>query len=253
MFYSKNLNKIHNIKHCFYSRKNGFSEGIYQGLNCGFGSNDKKINVQKNLNLVSKQFGVKNDKLILMNQTHSNKVQIIENKNNFNKINSDAILSKDNSLALCVLTADCAPILIYEKKKNIIGCIHAGGKGAFRGIIENTLKKINEIGGDVKNLTVCIGPCISQKNYEVGEDFYLKFMEKSKNHEPFFSKNQNNSFNFDLRAFVIKKFSNSGVSEIDNINIDSFSMETEYFSHRRAKKLGENDYGRCISVIKKII
>ena len=66
-------------------------------------------------------------------------------------------------------------------------------------------------------------------------------------------KNQNNSFNFDLRAFVIKKFSNSGVSEIDNINIDSFSMETEYFSHRRAKKLGENDYGRCISVIKKII
>ena len=116
MFYSKNLNKIHNIKHCFYSRKNGFSEGIYQGLNCGLGSNDKKINVQKNLNLVSKQFGVKNDKLILMNQTHSNKVQIIENKNNFNKINSDAILSKDNSLALCVLTADCAPILIYEKK-----------------------------------------------------------------------------------------------------------------------------------------
>ena len=87
----------------------------------------------------------------------------------------------------------------------------------------------------------------------MGEDFYLKFIEKSKNNEPFFLKNQNNSFNFDLRAFVIKKFSNSGVSEIDNINVDSFSMETEYFSHRRAKKLGENDYGRCISIIKKII
>ena len=144
----------------------------------------------------------------------------------------------------------CSDINI-RKKKNIIGCIHAGWKGAFGGIIENTLKKIDEMGGDVKNITVCIGPCISQKNYEVGEDFYLKFIEKSKNNEPFFLKNQNNSFNFDLRAFVIKKFSNSGVSEIDNINVDSFSMETEYFSHRRAKKLGENDYGRCISVIKK--
>ena len=67
----------------------------------------------------------------------------------------------------------------------------------------------------------------------------------------FFSKGRNDSFYFDLRGFISKKFNNNGVLQVDNINIDSFSTTEEYFSHRRAKKLGENDYGRCISVIKK--
>ena len=248
MFYSKNLNKIHNIKHCFYSRKNGFSEGIYQGLNCGLGSNDKKINVQKNLNLVSKQFGVKNDKLILMNQTHSNKVQIIENKNNFNKINSDAILSKDNSLALCVLTADCAPILIYEKKKNIIGCIHAGWKGAFSGIIENTLKKINEIGGDVKNLTVCIGPCISQKNYEVKIDFKNRFIKQNSKNTKYFLSKSNKIF-FSLRDYISGQLLKFGVKNIEIIKKDTFNVKNNFFSARRSLKNKNNDYGRNISLI----
>ena len=101
-------------------------------------------------------------------------------------------------------------------------------------------------------MTVCIGPCIDKKNYEVKKDFYLTFKQKSENSDIFFSKGRNDSFNFDLRGYITKKFNNNGVLQVDNINIDSFSADKEYFSHRRAKKLGENDYGRCISVIKKI-
>ena len=74
MFYSKRLKKIKTLKHCFFSRKNGFSKGLYKSLNCGRGSNDNKKNLQKNLNFVAKKMGVKRDKLILMHQTHSNKV-----------------------------------------------------------------------------------------------------------------------------------------------------------------------------------
>ena len=88
---------------------------------------------------------------------------------------------------------------------------------------------------------------------EVKKDFYEEFNEKIKNSNFFFLKDKNNLLYFDLRAFVIKKLSNCGILHIDNISLDSFSMEEEYFSHRRAKKLGENDYGRCISVIKKTI
>ena len=55
MFYSKKLKKIKEIKHCFFSRKNGFSKGIYKGLNCGKGSKDKKGNVKKNLDYVAKK------------------------------------------------------------------------------------------------------------------------------------------------------------------------------------------------------
>ena len=83
-------------------------------------------------------------------------------------------------------------------------------------------------------------------------DFYSKFNEESMENDSFFLKKENDSFNFDLRGFVIKKFKDCGVSQIDNINLDSFATKSEYFSHRRAKKLEENDYGRCISVIRKI-
>ena len=81
MFYSKNLKKIKKIKHCFFSRKGGFSKGIYKGLNCGRGSKDNKTNVKKNLKFVSKKINVKFDNLKLMHQTHSNRVIEINKKN----------------------------------------------------------------------------------------------------------------------------------------------------------------------------
>ena len=187
-----------------------------------------------------------------MRQTHSNKVKIVENKNNSERIDCDSMLTKSSEIALSVLTADCVPILIYEKQKKIVGCIHAGWKGAISGIIENTLKKLEEMDGSTKQLIVSVGPCISQKNYEVKNDFYSEFIKESKNNDSFFLKNDKNTFNFDLRKFVNKKFEDAGVLEKENILIDTFASKNEYFSHRRAKKLGEDDYGRCISVIKKI-
>ena len=112
--------------------------------------------------------------------------------------------------------------------------------------------KLREIGGNPEELVVCIGPCIGKQSYEVKEDFYSIFKNKFKENDSFFTRKDKKTFNFDLRGFVNKKFKNFGVSEIDNILIDTFATKNEYFSHRRAKKLKENDYGRCISVIKKI-
>ena len=252
MFYSENLKKNNNIQHCFFSRKNGVSKGLYEGLNCGIGSNDQKKNVYKNLDIVSKKFNIKKNSLILMHQIHSNKVKIINRDNWTNKIECDAILTESNEIALAVLTADCVPILIHERVKGIVGCIHAGWKGSFNGIIENTLEKVKEMKGDIDQLFVSIGPCISQKSYEVQKEFYLKFIKDSKENDSFFVKNNEKTFNFDLRGFVNKKFKDMGVNKVDNINIDSFAIQNEYFSHRRAKKLGQDDYGRCISVIKKL-
>ena len=167
MFYTKNLRTNNEIKHCFFSRNNGTSKGIYKSLNCGIGSKDSKDNIQNNLNLVSKEFNIKKSNLILMNQTHSNKVEVINKITNVARINCDAMLTKNNDIALCVLTADCVPILVFERNKKIIGCIHAGWKGAINGIIENFLKRIIEMGGNLKELVVSIGPCIAKQSYEV--------------------------------------------------------------------------------------
>ena len=86
MFYSKKLKNFKMLKHCFFSKKNGFSKGIYSSLNCGQGSKDNKKNVQKNLDFVVKKMNVKKNKLILMHQTHSNRVKIINEKNYKKKI-----------------------------------------------------------------------------------------------------------------------------------------------------------------------
>ena len=64
MFFSKKLQQFKNIKHCFFSRKNGFSKGDYESLNCGLGSSDKKESVLKNLEMVSEKIGCTKELLI---------------------------------------------------------------------------------------------------------------------------------------------------------------------------------------------
>ena len=144
MFYSKNLKKIKKIKHCFFSKRGGFSKGIYKSLNCGRGSKDRKKDIHKNLVFVSKKMGVKKNKLILMHQTHSNKVVEIKRNNFRSKIKADAMVTKMRGIALGVVTADCVPIILYDAKNQIIGCIHAGWKGAFFDIIKNKIYKIKK-------------------------------------------------------------------------------------------------------------
>ena len=116
--------------------------------------------------------------------------------------------------------------------------------------VEN-IDKVIKMGGDAKSIIATVGPCISQESYEVKQDFYLEFKDNVENSDSFFIWKKNGLLFFDLRAFVTKKLNKNGVLHVDNINLDSFTMTDEYFSHRRAKKLGENDYGRCISVIMK--
>ena len=174
MFYSKKLKKFNKISHCFFSRKNGFSKGLYKGLNCGRGSKDNKKNIRKNLDFVSRKMFVNKKKLVLMYQTHSNKVIEIKKNNYKKKIYSDAIITKEKGFALGVVTADCVPILLYDKKNEVVGCIHAGWRGAFLGIIKNTILKIKKLNKNNK-IYASIGPCIGNRSYEVDLEFFKKF------------------------------------------------------------------------------
>ena len=250
MFYSKKLNKFKRIKHCFFSRKGGFSKGLYKGLNCGRGSKDKKENILKNLNYVAKKMIIKKNKLILMNQTHSAKVIEVTKNNYKKKINSDAMITKVKGLAIAVVTADCVPIIIYDLKNEIIGCIHAGWKGTFSGIIKNTVNKIKKINNN-NMIFASIGPCIGRRSYEVDVNFYQKFLKKTKQNKKYFSDKNKNKKLFNLRKFVADKLIDLQV-KIDHVNHDTFKEKMNFFSYRRSFKLKQNDYGRCISVVRLI-
>ena len=250
MFFSEKLSKFKNLKHCFFSRKNGFSKGIYESLNCGMGSNDKKENVIKNLEFVSNKIGCKKEFLITLNQTHSNKVVYFEKESDVkNKMNADAIVCKIKNLAIGILTADCAPILFYDTQKKIIGCAHSGWKGALNGIIQNTVKKFNELGSNNNNLVAVIGPCIKKENYQVGQEFYNNFIIHDKKNKIFFKKTNNQKFTFDLRGFINNEIANLNIKNIENIEKDTFSEVKTFYSYRRSLINHEKDYGRCISVI----
>tara|TARA_S200000501_G_C20607962_1_gene648939 strand:- start:209 stop:784 length:576 start_codon:yes stop_codon:yes gene_type:complete len=183
-----------------------------------------------------------------MHQTHSNKVIIINEKNkNTNKFRCDAFLTKLKGFALGVVTADCVPILLFDLKNKMIGCVHAGWKGASSGIIENTIKKFKKLGSNNK-IYAGVGPCIGRKSYEVDLKFYKKFIKKSKNNALYFSNKNKDKKLFNLRKYVNNKLVKLNVN-VNHINFDTFKEKSKFFSYRRSKKLGENDYGRCISVI----
>jgi len=217
-------------------------------LNCGLGSNDKKKNIIKNLKLVSKKIGIKLVNLKLMYQTHSNKVVVVDSKNrDLKRINSDAMITQVKGLALGVVTADCVPIILYDVKNQVIGCIHAGWRGALYGVIENTIKKFHKLNSK-NQILASIGPCIGAKSYEVDNKFYKKFYLKSKKNSTNFKIKNKNKKLFNLRKFVADKLSDLNV-KTDHVNRDTVKEKSYFFSYRRSRLLGENDYGRCISVI----
>jgi len=249
MYFSKKLKNFKNLEHCFFSRNGGISEGIYSSLNCGIGSNDNRENVFKNLETISKQFNVSVKNLTLMKQTHSDKVIYIDEKNkHIKRFECDALITKIENIPISVLTADCVPILIYEKINRVIACIHAGWKGAIHGVIDNTINKILSL--NTKNeIYAVIGPCIGKNSYEVKADFYKKFLGSDKESHIFFSKKDETKFFFDLRGYVNNRLKKLNIHNLDNIEMDTFLEKKKFFSFRRSIHLKEKDYGRCISTI----
>ena len=249
MIKSKKLSRIKDLKHGFFNRMGGQSKNIYKSLNCGPGSNDKKINVKKNLQIVRKNISNKAKNIFLLNQFHSNKFIYIDEKyKDRKKPKADAIITNLRHLPIAVLTADCAPILIYEKKIKMIAAIHAGWKGAFKGIVVKVIEFMLKKGCKLKNMTVVIGPSISLKNYEVKEDFKMKFIKKDKKNLIFF-KTFKKKLYFDLTKYIYSSLKNINVKHIDILKIDTFDIKNKFFSARRAIKLKHGDYGRNISII----
>ena len=249
MIKSKKFSKFKKIKHGFFDQIGGTSKGIYKSLNCGLGSYDKKINVINNLKIACNKIGANYKKLVLLNQTHSNKFYFIKKNYNFKKkIKADALITNTKNIAIGVVTADCVPILIYDKNKKIISAIHAGWKGAYKGIINNTLNFFIKNGSNPKNLIAVIGPCISEKNYEVKKDFKNKFLKKDNQSKKFFKIEKNKTY-FCLNKYIYWQLRRLGIKNLEIINKDTFDPRNNFFSARRALKNNDNDYGRNISII----
>ena len=249
MIKSKKLTKIKILKHGFFSSVGGKSKNIYKSLNCGPGSKDLPANIKKNLQIVKKKIKQSAKDIFLLNQIHSNKfIYIDENYKLKKKPRADAIITNQRNLPIAVLTADCVPILICDKKKNMIAAIHAGWKGAYSGIIKKVLKFMIKKGCKSKNITAVIGPCIAFKSYEIKKDFIKIFLKKNPKNQIFFKKIKDKYY-FNLNRYIYSQLKNLEVKNIDVINKDTFNAKNNFFSARRSISRNETDYGRNISII----
>lgn len=249
MIKSKKLARLKNLKHGFFNSSGGKSKGIYQSLNCGPGSKDLSVNVKKNLEIVKKKISNSAKNIFLLNQIHSDRLVYIDNNYKLTKKpKADAVITNQKNLPIAVLTADCVPILIYDNKKRIVAAVHAGWKGAFKGIIDKVIKFMVKKGCSLKNITAAIGPSISVKNYEVKDDFMKKFIKKDKKSLKYF-KIDNSKLYFDLSQYVYSQILQNKIKNIDTIKLDTFDIKNKFFSARRAIKLKHGDYGRNISII----
>lgn len=245
-----NINKFVDIVNLgFFTSKGGISKGDFNSLNCSKSNDDKKNNVSKNIKIAINALGIKKKRLKLINQIHSNKIFFINN-NNLNKdIYGDGLITENKNIALGILTADCAPIFIFDKKKSIVCCLHSGWKGALNNIVSKGIKKIKRKKIKSQNIIVIVGPCLGFNNFEVDKKFKLKFIKKNKLYQKFFKSKNRNKDIFDLRNLINFQISKEGIDNVFNIRKDTYKNSHIFFSHRRATHQNKIQTGRMINII----
>ena len=243
---SSKLSDISGVKHGFFGRKGGVSTGIYESLNIGKGSDDDARNIRDNRDRIRNALGA--EKLLSCFQVHSAKVVTVTEPWH-TRPQADAMVTKVPGLALCVLSADCVPVLFADAEAGIIGAAHAGWKGAIAGVCEATLDAMETIGASRENITAAIGPAIQQASYEVGPEFRDTFVGDQEWTDRLFVAGKDDRSHFDLTGYVEAVLSEQGIAAIDNLGLDTCALEEDYFSNRRRNHRGEPDYGRNGSVI----
>jgi YfiH family protein len=238
-------------QHGFFTRDGGVSSGIYLGLNCGLGSQDQREAVLINRGKVADHMGVSTDDLCSVFQVHSPDVVTVDTPLDSTGKKADAMVTNNPNISLGILTADCAPILFSDPSTNIVGAAHSGWQGALAGVSENTIEAMCKLGASRENITAVVGPCISQMNYEVGQEFFERFLDEDARFGDFFAQGRSNGkYQFDLPALCLHKLRSSGIKQAEWTRHCTYADPNRFYSYRRTTHHKEPDYGRLIACIR---
>ncbi len=238
------------FKHGFFTRKGGASSGIFSGLNCGQGSSDQSEIVALNRARVADALDLDPEALASVHQIHSaDAIALTEPL--AEKPKADAMVTATKGIGLAILTADCQPVLFADTTAGVIGAAHAGWKGAQTGVLEATVDAMEALGATASNITAVIGPCISQRAYEVGHEFFERFTDEDPESTRFFASGTTpDKYLFDLPAFGLARLRARGVRDARWTGHCTYGDEERFYSYRRTTHRGEKDYGRLVSVIR---
>ena len=239
------------IRHAFFTRQGGVSGGLYESLNCGFGSGDAAESVARNRGIALRQLGLAADRLVTCHQIHSTTVVIVVRTWLREAApQADGMVTRVPDIALGVLSADCAPILFQDPVANVIGAAHGGWRGALGGVVEATIEQMEAIGAARGRVCAAIGPCIARNSYEVGPEFPQRFLAEDTASKSYFAPAMRTGhFLFDLPGYIEHRLARAGIGTVQQAHYDTVAEEERFFSYRRSCLRGERAYGRGLSAI----
>lgn len=244
------LNELNRVRHGFFTREGGVSQGIYASLNCGPGSKDDPRAVAENRERCMAQLDLPATALVTVYQVHSPEVVVVEEPWRGEVPRADAMVTNRPGLALGILTADCAPVLLADGRAGVIGAAHAGWRGAVAGVLDTTVARMVQMGAHAEDIVAAVGPCIGQRSYEVGPEFPAPFLAEDPRNGDFFAPSWRSGHHlFDLPGYVSRRLSKLGIAAVTRVPADTCRDESRFFSYRRATLRGEPDYGRQLSAI----
>ncbi len=239
------------VSHGFFTRRGGVSTGLYDSLNCGFGSHDDPDRVAENRARAMARLGIEADRLVGLHQVHSPTVVTVTKPwARADNPKADGFVTRIPGLCLGILTADCVPVLFFDPKARVIGACHAGWKGALGGVLDNTLAAMEALGAETGRVIAAIGPAIAQESYEVGPDFPPAFITRDPEDRVFFKPSARaGHYLFDLTGYVEKRLVAAGTGAVHAIGLDTRGDAGRFYSYRRTTLEGAVDYGRQLSAI----
>lgn len=229
-FQSELLNSEKEVKHFFSTKKGGVSTGEFESFNLGIFTNDYKENIKKNFNIICKELNM-NTKVAYVNQEHGKKVVIVTNES-FDSVvgqKADAIVTNKKNIPVGVFTADCVPILLYDKEKKVVAAIHAGWRGVEAKILSETVNLMKTTFNSLEENILCsIGPCIGKCCFEVSPDVGEKFTFKDERDGSIYVDLVKEVYNEAIKINIVEE-------NIDISNICTVCEKDTLYSYRRDK------------------
>jgi YfiH family protein len=251
MVRAASLAALPGIRHGFFTRTGGVSEGIYASLNGGLGSHDAAAKVAENRARMAAALAVRPERLLTAYQTHScDVVTVAAPWSPDARPRADAIVTRARGLAVAVTTADCGPVLFADAQAGVVAAAHAGWRGAFHGVLEATIAALESCGADRSRLVVALGPMIRQPNYEVGPEFVARFEAADAANARFFKPAARAGHAlFDTAGYIAERLKGCGIAHIEDIGRCTYGEPGTFFSYRASTHRGEPDYGRLVNGI----
>jgi len=238
------------VRHGFFTRHGGVSQWPYATLNCGPGSKDDPDAVAENRRRAATHLAGRTADPLTAYQVHSAKAVIVDGPFPGAPPEVDALVTATPGVVVAALAADCAPVLLADRRAGVVAAVHAGWRGAVSGVVDAAVEAMESLGAQRADIAACVGPCIGQASYEVGAEFEATFLKAAPGNARYFIPGARpDKSHFDLAGYVADRARGLGLGAVEAMGEDVYAQPGLFFSYRRSQHEDAPDYARLISAI----